>query len=348
MMLKKLLLSMTFICLFLSAPMVNAYAADAIYGDVDQNSEISLRDALKILLHVVKSEQLSDEQIKYADVNKDGRVDSVDALQIMEYYLGERADFKANEIIASGVVWIAGDSIAAPGNKNRPVPQYGWGEVIGDYFTEEVTVHDNALGGRSSKSFLQDKNYQEIMDNIKPGDYLLISFGHNDCKQDETRYTSPSGSSSFEGSYKYYLKTKYIDPALAKGAVPVILSSVVRCSGRFESIYNQSHNAWAIAAVQLSDEYRAQHINVPCIDLFNITFDHYYAIGKTTALGLYHSVDENNEPDSTHYNEAGARWVSKIIVRQLQELDMDIAKYADEEKLNEPDPDIPETEQNLN
>lgn len=99
------------------------------------------------------------------------------------------------------------------------------------------------------------------------------------------------------------------------------------------------------AAKALSEEYKAQHINVPCIDLFNITFDHYYKLTKEVALGLYHSVDENNEPDSTHYNEAGARWVSKIIVRELEKLDMDIVKYANQEKLAEPEPTIPPTEE---
>lgn len=315
-----------------------------IYGDVNADGDISLRDALMVLMHAVKSETLTEAQAKYADVSKDGAIDVTDALQIMKYYLGELADFKANETVASGVIWIAGDSIAAPGSKDRPVPQYGWGEVIGDYFTDEVTVNNKALGGRSSKSFLTDAGYQEIMNNIQPGDYLLISFGHNDCKTDETRYTSPSGDSMTEGTFKYILKTKYIDPALEKGAVPILLNSVVRCSGRFNTVYDQSHNGWAFAMLQLSEEYKAQHINVPCIDLFHITFAHYYEITKEVALDLYHSVDENNEPDSTHYNEVGARWVSKIIVGEMQKLDLDITKYVNEEKMQEPDPEIPTPE----
>ena len=333
------------LCVFIT-PVSNfdVYADNGIFGDIDENGIITMRDALKVLLYVTKKDDLNQTQLKYADVSDDEQVDAKDALQIMQYRLCILADFKANEPEPSGVIWIAGDSIAAPGNKDRLVPSCGWGEVIGDYFTEEVTVYNKALGGRSSKSFLQDSNYREIIDNLKPGDYFLISFGHNDMKGDD-RYTSLMGDSSTEGNYKYYLKNMYIDPALEKGAIPVILSSVVRASGNFDTeINDQSHQGWAYAAVELCAEYKAQNIYVPCIDLFNITYDHYKEIGKANALALYHSVITEDDVDSTHYSEAGARWISKIIVNELKKLDLDISKYANEERLAEPDPDIPSAE----
>lgn len=315
------------------------YAEEGIYGDIDGNAGITMRDALKVLYHVVKLEELTETQAKYADVNKDGNVDATDALQIMEYYLCILADFKANETIANGVIWVAGDSIAAPGDKSRLVPSCGWGEVIGDYFTDEVTVHNMAQGGRSSKSFYEGENYQTIIDNLQPGDYFLISFGHNDMKNDD-RYTALTGDSATEGTFKYYLKSKYIDPALAKGAVPVVLSSVVRASGNFDAFNDQSHKGWAAAAVELCEEYKEENIYIPCIDLFNITYARYKEIGKDAAVTLYHSVITEGDTDTTHYSEAGARWVSKIIVREMIELDLDIAKYADENALAEPDPTL--------
>lgn len=341
--LKAIICCFLIMCLFLS-PVCNETVAadDGIYGDMDGNGSITIRDALAVLLYAAKQETLTEGQLQYADVNEDGQVDATDALQIMQYRLCILADFKANEVEPSGTIWIAGDSIAAPGSKDRLVPSCGWGEVIGDYFTEEVTVHNNALGGRSSKSFLEDANYHEIIDNLKAGDYFLISFGHNDMKSDD-RYTSLMGDSSTEGCYKYYLKTKYIDPALAKGALPVVLTSVVRASGNFE-INDQSHKGWAYAAADLCEEYKAQNIYVPCIDLFNITYDHYKEIGKANALTLYHSVITEGDADSTHYSEAGARWISKIIVNEMKKLDLDITEYVNEDRLAEPDPNIPPTE----
>lgn len=320
-----------------------AYAEEGVYGDMDGNGSITMRDALAVLLYAANKEDLTQVQLKYADVNENGQVDAVDALQIMQYHICVLADFKANEVEPSGTIWIAGDSIAAPGDKNRLIPSCGWGEVIGDYFTAEVTVNNMAQGGRSSKSFSEDSNYQKIIYNLKPGDYFLISFGHNDMKSDD-RFTSLMGDSSTEGSYKYYLKTKYIDPALAKGALPVILTSVVRASGNFD-FNDQSHKGWAYAAADLCEEYKAQNIYVPCIDLFNITFDHYKEIGKANAQTLYHSVIEEGDVDSTHYSEAGARWISKIIVNEMKVLDLDITEYVNEERLAEPDPTIPTTEE---
>lgn len=118
-MLKKILLLC--ICLFMGLSIfmiaqdkATAYAADSVYGDIDGNGSVTVRDALLVLRHAVKQESLSDTQKKYADVNGDGKVDAVDALQIMEYRLCILADFKVNEPDPSGVIWIAGDSIAAP------------------------------------------------------------------------------------------------------------------------------------------------------------------------------------------------------------------------------------------
>lgn len=77
-------------------------------------------------------------------------------------------------------VFLVGDSTVA--NFDLPDPRQGWGQVIGPYFAADVTVKNYALSGRSSKSFLAEGAWAPVLEQIRPGDYVLIQFGHNDEK----------------------------------------------------------------------------------------------------------------------------------------------------------------------
>ena len=70
-----------------------------------------------------------------------------------------------------------------------------------------------ALSGRSSKSYVNDKEYKELTAGMKQGDYLLIGFGHNDEKAEADRYTDPNGDYKTAGSFANSLYENYIKPA---------------------------------------------------------------------------------------------------------------------------------------
>lgn len=74
-------------------------------------------------------------------------------------------------------------------------PRFGYGTKLQDYFNN-VEVINLALSGRSSKSYLKEKNYLKLKELLKDGDYLLIGFGHNDEKaDDESRFTDAEQAS---------------------------------------------------------------------------------------------------------------------------------------------------------
>jgi lysophospholipase L1-like esterase len=74
-------------------------------------------------------------------------------------------------------LFIIGDSTAA---KNRP-PIQGWGEPFLNYFDpSKINVVNAARGGRSSRTFITDGSFAKVLDQVKPGDIVLIQFGHND------------------------------------------------------------------------------------------------------------------------------------------------------------------------
>ena len=120
---------------------------------------------------------------------------------------------KAMKIIQGGPVKIVlvGDSTVATGG--------GWGPGFCAVMTANVTCVDDALNGRSSKSFIDEGAWKKALE--KHGDYYLIQFGHNDQKTDEARHTDA------EGSFKDYLQ-RYISDVRAIGGVPVLVTSLSR------------------------------------------------------------------------------------------------------------------------
>lgn len=156
------------------------------------------------------------------------------------------------------VLWIAGDSLAqsysgqkadtetgmeGTGEKSGVAKQQrGWGEyllreltggsaeTVGQragalnpherrYTSGDLAVDNCAMGARSSRTFREEGRLKEIGQNWKPGDYLLIQFGHNDADSLKSeRYVAPE---DFAGSLQ-----KYLDEVRKSQAVPILLTPV--------------------------------------------------------------------------------------------------------------------------
>ena len=119
-------------------------------------------------------------------------------------------------------IFMIGDSTMA--NKDiKKGPERGWGMVLQGFFTENVVVDNHALNGRSSRSFILEGHWQKVYDAMKPGDYLVIQFGHNDEKGKigDRRHTDPG--LTLDDNLRMFARA-----AQAKGATPIIMNAVVR------------------------------------------------------------------------------------------------------------------------
>ena len=77
-------------------------------------------------------------------------------------------------------VWLAGDSTMAQKQADKR-PETGWGEALQACFdSTEVRIANRAMNGRSTRSFVAEGRWRAIVDSVKPGDYVLVQFGHND------------------------------------------------------------------------------------------------------------------------------------------------------------------------
>ena len=119
-------------------------------------------------------------------------------------------------------IFIIGDSTAAKKDLSKGSPERGWGMALQCYFDEAfIRVDNHAVNGRSSKSFIGEGRWKQVLDKLQPGDYVVIQFGHNDEKPGETRHTDP-------GSTFDYTLAKYVRETREKGGIPILMNPVVR------------------------------------------------------------------------------------------------------------------------
>ncbi|MFC0558279.1 rhamnogalacturonan acetylesterase [Halalkalibacter alkalisediminis] len=221
-------------------------------------------------------------------------------------------------------VFIAGDSTASSYAESRS-PRAGWGQVLGRFFTSNVTVHNHASSGRSSKSFIDEGRLKVIEAQLMPGDYFLIQFGHNDAKVDKKRYTDP------ESSYKYYL-THYIEVAHKKGAHPIFLTSIQRRSFDDDGRIIETHGQYPVAMKKLAEEK-----NVPLIDLTLKSKILFEQLGPDQTKQLFLWIEPGEHPnyvqgiqDDTHFSEYGAREMVELIIEGITEQSLPLARYITE------------------
>jgi lysophospholipase L1-like esterase len=217
-----------------------------------------------------------------------------------------------------------GDSTMA--NKKNPDenPERGWGQVLPQFFNEKVTIKNHAVNGRSSKSFRELNHWQLVLDSLKKGNYVFIQFGHNDGKEtDPARYTNP------QTAYRYNL-IRYIEETRAKGAIPVLFSSIARRKFNDEGVLLDAHGNYT-----LQTRLVAQELNVPFFDMQYLTEQMQISFGveESKKLHLHFAPGENayfpdGITDNTHLSILGATEISKLFIKELQKQNLPLAKYV--------------------
>jgi lysophospholipase L1-like esterase len=209
-------------------------------------------------------------------------------------------------------IWMIGDSTMA-NKKSEAAPETGWGMVMNEFVTGNATVHNHALNGRSSKSFIDEGHWKAIYDSIQPGDYVIIQFGHNDEKPAEKLHTDAATT------YKELLK-KYIDETRAKGANPIICSSIVRRHFDGKGNLKDTHGAYIAAAREIALETKT-----PYIDMEAKTRKVVAELGPEKSKSLYlfckpveYPNRKNGVEDSTHLNSIGARTFAGLFVEEVK------------------------------
>ena len=210
----------------------------------------------------------------------------------------------------STTIYLAGDSTVQ--NYKADSPQGGWGEFLQLYVSEDVQVINRAIGGRSSKTFVEEGRLASILDVIKKGDWLFVQMGHNDSSKDKPeRYTEPYTT------YKQYLKM-YVDGARQKEAVPLLITPVARLHYK-DGVFLNDFPDYCIALKQVAAEE-----DLLLIDLMDRSLQHFSEKGYSEIF-KYFMISENIN-DYTHFTKKGAREMAKLVSAGIEELGLPLVK----------------------
>ncbi len=227
--------------------------------------------------------------------------------------------FKADRSIT---VFMIGDSTMANKSLEGGNPERGWGHVLPGFFSENIKIDNHAMNGRSSKSFIDEGRWEEVISQVKKGDYVFIQFGHNDEKiKDSTRYTNP------ETTFKDNLR-RFVKETRSKGGIPVLFNSIARRNFDVNGLLTDTHGRYREAPAEVAKE-----LKVIYIDMNKITSDLVQGLGTEPSKKLYMWVPQNTVPccpkgkeDDTHLNVHGARVVAGLAVNAIGKVIPELGK----------------------
>ncbi|AUX24928.1 lysophospholipase L1 and related esterase/ rhamnogalacturonan acetylesterase [Sorangium cellulosum] len=221
-------------------------------------------------------------------------------------------------------VYIAGDSTVQT-YRNSAIHQAGWGQFLGEFFDSRVHVENRAIGGRTARRFIDEGRLDDVLDDIQPGDYLLVQFGTNDSNRNATYeldgqtipyYLDPATD------FKSYLR-QYIEGAQEHEATPVLVTPPPRrsCTGDSHEFGN-GLSAHAKAMRELGDE-----LDVAVIDLNEMTLAYLRTIGCVAAGTEFFLVRADGTVDGTHFQEKGARIMAGFVADGTADAGLPLAQY---------------------
>jgi lysophospholipase L1-like esterase/quercetin dioxygenase-like cupin family protein len=202
---------------------------------------------------------------------------------------------------------IAGDSTASSYEPARH-PRMGWGQVLDRFLAPGIDVLNRAVSGRSTRSYVDLGHFEPLAAELRPGDVLLIQFGHNDEKQeDPTRYTEPR--EAFPAGLR-----RFVEAARRAGARPVLLTPVARRRFDAQGRMVDTHGEYADAVRKL-----AAAESVPLVDLGRLSFDYFDALGPEASKAYFLHDPVLGLADDTHFSERGAVAVACLVAGGLIE-----------------------------
>lgn len=224
------------------------------------------------------------------------------------------------EPVQHPALFLVGDSIMKTGTGDGSRGPWGWGQEIGAFFdTARIHVHNEARGGRSSRSYIEEGAWPIVLEKIQPGDFVILQFGHNDTWNspnnpnrstitsagDETIQVGVKGQHKLVHSYGWYLR-QYVHDVKSKGATPIICSPPPRNEwekGKIKRGFDGYAN-WAAEAARTS--------GAAFIDLNSRAADRFDALGESKAREIFN--------DRQHTRKLGARINAECVIAGIKSL----------------------------
>jgi len=215
---------------------------------------------------------------------------------------------------------IIGDSTVRSGGTG--VGLWGWGERIQPFFdTNKINVVNHAIGGRSARTYFTEGRWQKVLDAIKPGDFVIIQFGHNDqgrigdpamkgrpdgkgIGDEMVEDTKPEGTKELVHTFGWYM-ANFVTDAKSRGATAIICSPIPH-KQRWE-------NGRDFENIATWDSQVAKNNGALYFDLTMVITDDYKKIGAEKVAAFF--ADKG-----THTTDSGAQFNAARVIAGLKSL----------------------------
>jgi lysophospholipase L1-like esterase len=208
-------------------------------------------------------------------------------------------------------IYLLGDSTVCDQSRE---PYCSWGQMLTRFFKPEVAIANHGESGETYRDSIGRRRLDKILSTMKPGDYLIMQFGHNDQKQ------VAAGTGGPFTTYKTEIK-QHVDAVRRHGGIPVIVSPMERRefdeTGRIKPTLADYAEASRQAALELQ---------VAFIDLNAMSKPFYEALGPEKSK-LAFARTGPDKVDNTHHDNYGAYELAKCIVQGIKDARLDIAKF---------------------
>ncbi len=218
-------------------------------------------------------------------------------------------------------VFMIGDSTMAD-KPTEDNPERGWGQMFPLFFDTTIVIENHAKNGRSTKTFISENRWQKVFEKLKPGDYVIIQFGHNDqSKEKIERYTSPE-------DYRKSL-IKFVNETLEKKGKPILCTPIVRRRFDEKGNFYDTHGVYPDIVREVAKEF-----NVPLIDMHKQSEELLCESGPDSSKKLFLWIEPGvykllpqGKKDNTHFSEFGALKMAELAVEEIKKLNLDLKNY---------------------
>ena len=237
---------------------------------------------------------------------------------------GATLDLEAPASTVDFTIHLMGDSTMADKDISKGNPERGWGMVFENFFDPRVRVVNYAKNGRSTKSVQDEGIWDDVVDNMREGDWLFVEFGHNDEKVDKENVGAPAWG-AFQDNLRLFART-----ARSKGVTPVFLTPVARRAYDGQGILDETtHGDWPAAMKAVAAE-----MGVTLIDMEAATLDWIRAAGDEASRPYFMWIEPGTceacpegKKDNTHSTPLGARRNCEIVCDSIRSKIPSLAKY---------------------
>ena len=213
---------------------------------------------------------------------------------------------------------LVGDSTMADKPTAPPNPEHGWGQLLPKFFMDASMVVNHAANGRSTRSFLTEGRWQKLVDALRPGDWVIIQFAHNDEK------IFPTARGEFQENLR-----RFIADARARKANPILATPCARRLWDDAGRLTETHGDYPEAVRAVATE-----ANVPLLEMNRLTavLENGHGVEGSKRLhlwiaaGVYERQPAGYE-DNTHYSAYGAERVAALAVQELRRLGLPLAEW---------------------